>query len=123
MYKLVALLLAVLIIGTAPAVAAEYSEITADPMAVNGKSIESAVLSENKTSTGIGAEENSTIETSNTSTELEMVENNASVTSENDSDAEVQLLDLNTTTNDQSTGADTQYLNVNPENDTINSRK
>jgi hypothetical protein len=37
MYKLVALLLAVLIIGTAPAIAAEYSEITADTMAVKGK--------------------------------------------------------------------------------------
>jgi len=53
--KLVAVLFAALIIGVTPAVAAEYSEITADPMAVKGKSADtgvdaSQILEENRTS-------------------------------------------------------------------------
>ena len=58
MKKLVAILFAALIIGVTPAIAAEYSEITADPMAVKGKGADtgvdaSQILEENINSTTV----------------------------------------------------------------------
>ncbi|MEN4018792.1 MAG: C39 family peptidase [Methanobacterium sp.] len=82
MKKMMAVLLAVLIIGTTPAFAIPHGE-TADAMAVKGKgTAELAVQILENGSTG--TEYNSTVNT-------DSIENNVSVALENDSDAEVQL--------------------------------
>ena len=102
MRKYLAVLLAVLIIGTTPAFAAQYGEITAESMAVKGKGTAESVVQilENGST---GTEEKNTVAT-------DPIENNTSVASENDSDAEVQLLDPVTSANRQATGADVQLL-------------
>ena len=113
--KLVAVLLAVLIIGVTPAIAINIGEITADPMAVKGKgTAESAVqILENKSTS---TEDNSTV-----ATEHNTIENNDPA---DDQATDVQVPDSVenndsvTSTNDQATGADTQIYDTS-ENTTI----
>ncbi|MEN4007322.1 MAG: hypothetical protein PQ964_08220 [Methanobacteriaceae archaeon] len=82
MKKLAVILLAVLIIGTMPAFAAEYSGITVDTMAVRGKGTAESVVQFNTT------------ETLNTSTKLDTAGNNNSVASINNQTTE-STKDLN----------------------------
>jgi predicted double-glycine peptidase len=83
MKKVAGILLAVLVIGTMPAFAAEYSGITVDTMAVRGKGTAESVvqiLENGSTSTVAGF---NTTETLNTSTKLDTAGNNNSVASIN----------------------------------------
>ncbi|MEN4018287.1 MAG: C39 family peptidase [Methanobacterium sp.] len=121
MYKLVAVLLVALIIGVTPAVAAEYSEITADTMAVKGKGADVASASElveaveSRQATGA---ENETLTANVSSTESGTVENNDSVTTstDNQSTGAEQITTTNdnpTPADDQATGADVQVPDLN----------
>jgi predicted double-glycine peptidase len=142
MYKLVAVLLVALIIGVTPAIAAEYSEITADTMAVKGKGADVASASElveaveSRQATGAENETlTANVSGTNTTMSNDPMQDATFITSEpavstqnitmsdepapaEATGADTQLLDegLDSVT---SANEDTQDLNVNPENETI----
>ncbi|MEN4017275.1 MAG: cysteine peptidase family C39 domain-containing protein [Methanobacterium sp.] len=115
MKKMMAVLLAILIIGTAPAIAIPHGE-TADAMAVKGKgTAESAVQileNENNTSTG----QNMTTETSNTA--IGPIGNNDPAPADDQAtgaDLQVPV----TSANDPVTDAEVQLSNDNLENNGV----